>query len=136
MILFWADILFLVTDTDPSSWWIILQYEGTLYQVEEWSDHLWQVLDTMHLTQDSCCSRPPAGPHTNMHTQVVTYICHMGQDVQMHTERPSSVVVSMYACHAVSQGSLPRPGALLGVKTRLSTLEIVYLSVRCNFDQS
>ena len=32
-------------------------------------------------------------------------------------------------CHAAGRGSIPGPGALLGVKTWLSTLEIVYLSV-------
>ena len=40
-----------------------------------------------------------------------------------------SVVVSTPACHAFGRGSLPGPGALLGVKTWLSTLEIVYFCV-------
>ena len=37
-------------------------------------------------------------------------------------ERHGSVVVSTSACHAACRGSLPGPGALLGVKTWLSTL--------------
>ena len=41
-------------------------------------------------------------------------------------ERHGSVVVSTSACHA---GSIPGPSAFLGVKTWLSTLEIVYLCV-------
>ena len=36
-------------------------------------------------------------------------------------------VVSTSACHAGGPGSRPGPGTLLGVKTWLSTLEIVYL---------
>ena len=44
-------------------------------------------------------------------------------------ERRGSVVASMSACHAAGRGSLPGPGALLGVKTWLYTLEIVYLCV-------
>ena len=40
-----------------------------------------------------------------------------------------SVMVSSSACHAAGRGSLPGPGALLGVKTWLSTLEILYLCV-------
>ena len=32
------------------------------------------------------------------------------------------------ACHAAGRGSISRPGALLGVKTWVSTLEIVNLS--------
>ena len=38
-------------------------------------------------------------------------------------------MVSTSACHAGSRDSIPGPGALLGVKTWLSTLEIVYLCV-------
>ncbi len=41
----------------------------------------------------------------------------------------SSAVVSTSACHAGGPGSRPEPGTLLGVKTWLSTLEIVYLRV-------
>ena len=44
-------------------------------------------------------------------------------------ERCRSVVVSTSACHAAGRGSIPGPGALLGVKTWLSILEIVYLWV-------
>ena len=44
-------------------------------------------------------------------------------------ERRGSVVVSMSACHAGNRGSLPGAGTLLGVKTWLSTVEIVYLCV-------
>ena len=44
-------------------------------------------------------------------------------------ERRGSAVVSTSACHAGGPGSRPGPGALLGVKTWLSTLEIVYLCV-------
>ena len=44
--------------------------------------------------------------------------------VYMVAERRGSVVVSMSACHAAGRGSIPGPGALLGVKTWLSTLEI------------
>ena len=36
-------------------------------------------------------------------------------------------MVSTSACHAADRGSLPEPGALVGVKTWLSTLQIVYL---------
>ena len=48
-----------------------------------------------------------------------------------YTERRSSVVVSKSAYYAVGRGSLPRPGALLllGVKTWICTLEIMYLCV-------
>ena len=42
-------------------------------------------------------------------------------------ERRGSAVVSTSACHAGGPGSRPGPGTLLGVKTWLSTLEIVYL---------
>ena len=38
-------------------------------------------------------------------------------------------VVSTSACHAGGPGSRPGPGTSLGVKTWLSTLEIVYLCV-------
>ena len=41
-------------------------------------------------------------------------------------ERRGSVVVSTSACHAAGRGSLAGPGTLL-VKTRLSTLEIMYM---------
>ena len=44
-------------------------------------------------------------------------------------ERRGSAVVSTSACHAGGPGSRPGPGTLLGVKTWLSTLEIVYLCV-------
>ena len=44
-------------------------------------------------------------------------------------ERHGNAVVSTSACHAGSRGTLLRPGTLLGVKTWLSTLEIVYLCV-------
>ena len=40
-------------------------------------------------------------------------------------ERCGSVVISTSACHAAGRGSISGPGALLGVKTWLSTLEIV-----------
>ena len=46
-----------------------------------------------------------------------------------HRERRGSAVVSTSACHAGGRGSLPGPDTLLGVKTWLSTLEIVYLCV-------
>ena len=48
---------------------------------------------------------------------------------QTSTERRGSAVVSTSACHAGGPGSRPGPGTLLGVKTWLSTLEIVYLCV-------
>ena len=41
------------------------------------------------------------------------------------TERRGGVVISTSACHAADRGSLPGPGTLLGVKTWLSTVEIV-----------
>ena len=41
-------------------------------------------------------------------------------------ERRGSAVVSTSACHAGGPGSRPGPGTLLGVKTWLSTLDIVY----------
>ena len=44
-------------------------------------------------------------------------------------EGRGSAVVSTSACHAGGPGSRPGPGTLLGVKTWLSTLEIVYLCV-------
>ena len=45
-------------------------------------------------------------------------------------ERRGGVVVSMPAWHAGDLGSIPGPGMfILGVKTWLSTLEIVNLSV-------
>ena len=44
-------------------------------------------------------------------------------------ERRGSAVVSTSACHAGGPGSRLVPGTLLGVKTCLSTLEIVYLCV-------
>ena len=44
-------------------------------------------------------------------------------------ERRGSAVVSTSPCHAGGPGSRPGPGTLLGVKTWLSTLEIVYLCV-------
>ena len=43
--------------------------------------------------------------------------------------RLGSVLVCTSSCHAASRGSIPGPGALLGVKTWLSTLKIVYLCV-------
>ena len=43
------------------------------------------------------------------------------------SHRAPRVVVSTAACHAAGRGSLPGPGTLLGVKTWLSALEIVYL---------
>ena len=49
--------------------------------------------------------------------------------INIDTERRGSAVVSMSACHAGGRASLPGPGTLLGVKTWLSTLEIVYLCV-------
>ena len=49
--------------------------------------------------------------------------------------RRGSAVVSTSACHAGGQGSLPGPGTLLGVKTWLSTLEIVYRSL-CLSDET
>ena len=48
-------------------------------------------------------------------------------DYYYDQERCGSVVVSTSACHAGGRGSLPGPGTLLGVKTWLSTFEIVYL---------
>ena len=42
-------------------------------------------------------------------------------------ERRDSVVVSTSAWHAIIWGSILGPGALLGVKTWLSTLETVYI---------
>ena len=44
-------------------------------------------------------------------------------------DRCGSVVVGTSACHAGGRGSLPGTGALLGVITWLSTLEIVSLCV-------
>ena len=44
-------------------------------------------------------------------------------------QRRGSAVVSTSACHAGGPGSRPGPGTLLGVKTWLSTLEVVYLCV-------
>ena len=44
-------------------------------------------------------------------------------------ERRGSVVVSTSAYHTADRGSIPGPRALLGVKTWLSTIEIVYLCV-------
>ena len=43
------------------------------------------------------------------------------------TERHGSAMVSRSACHAGGRGSLSGPGTLLGVKTWLSTLHIMYL---------
>ena len=42
-------------------------------------------------------------------------------------ERRSSVVVSTSACHEADRGSLPGPGALLGVKTCLYIRDCVCL---------
>ena len=57
------------------------------------------------------------------------YYIHFTKVAFSTTERRGSVVVSTSACHAGGRGSIPGPGALLGLKTWLSTLQIVYLCV-------
>ena len=44
-------------------------------------------------------------------------------------------MVSTSACHAAGRGSIPGPGALLGIRTWLYTLEIVYRS-SCLLDET
>ena len=53
-------------------------------------------------------------------------------------ERRGSAVVSTSACHAGGPGSLPGPGTfrLLGLKSGLSTLEIVYRPHLCLSDET
>ena len=61
-------------------------------------------------------------------TSKFLFICSE-RKVSCQLERRGSAVVSTSACHAGGPGSRPGPGTLLGVKTWLSTLEIVYLCV-------
>ena len=49
--------------------------------------------------------------------------------VVYQVQQRGSAVVSTSACHAGGRRSLPGPATLLGVKTLLSTLYIVYLCV-------
>ena len=68
---------------------------------------------------------------TTRHTEI-NYITNPSSEINLRfnlsaAETRGSVVVSTSAWHAAVRGSLPGPGTLLGLKTWLSTLEIVYL---------